>query len=309
MLLTLSANSLRKRLRPPGKGAGSSAGTQLDLVDLPRFAREQLGLYGLNLTTDLLAGADSKRLDSIREAADKASCPCLVLIETEPQPLADMDEDRGGAATERMMRVYRAAHRLGCNSVAVTILGDDSEDSMEAASDRCRRILQFGERMEINLLLASGKGLTEKPDTLTDLIKKIGGFRIGTFPDLLTASASPDPQLFLRRLTPYASAVTISTQTFKPGKKSGQLVQPGYDLESCLKVIQAVGYTGTLAIDYRGEEDPEVGIRQTKAAVEAVLGADVGAAEPDEFEDDLDLGEDTGDTDDGGGEADDEEDE
>src|SRR5262245_32639914 len=109
MLLTLDARSLRRRLLAPRGDAGAMV-----LTDLPRHVRERLNLFGLNLSTDLLVGADHARLDRVREAADKASCPCLVLIESAPQPFADGDDDKGEAAVERMVRVVHAADRLGC---------------------------------------------------------------------------------------------------------------------------------------------------------------------------------------------------
>ena len=71
MLLTLSAVSLRSML---AKGRGGRA--KLELLDLPRYTREELGLHGLNLNTDLLAGQSREMLEKLRERADKAGCAC-----------------------------------------------------------------------------------------------------------------------------------------------------------------------------------------------------------------------------------------
>jgi hypothetical protein len=125
----------------------------------------------------------------------------------------------------------------------------------------------------VNLLIGSGKGPTLEPDRLTDLIKRVGGFRIGTYPDYQTAAASDDPLAYLRRLTPYASAVTASSIGFKKGKSGPE--HQGYDLVEFTKAVIAVGYTGTLAIDYRGDGDPEEGIRNTRAVLESVVGVEV----------------------------------
>jgi len=267
MLLTLAATSLvpyMRRQRPDG-------GQPLTLTDLPRYAREHLNLFGLNVATSMLVGADFERLDQLREAADKASCPCLVLIESEPQPLADPDDDVGDAAVDRLVRVARAAHRLGCNAAAVAVAGPDTEDAMSYASERLRQALQAADRLEINLLLMSHPGLTAHPDRVTDLIKKVGGFRIGTFPDFETASKAADPAYFLRRLTPYASGVTASSLGFKVSKKEGP-VHEAYSLGDYAKVVASVGYTGTLAIDYRGGGDPAEGIAYTRTLLEAAIG-------------------------------------
>ncbi len=273
MLLTLTANSLRSLLLAKGKPKpGTDA---LTLNDLPRFARDRLGLYGLTMSTNLLVGADLHKLDSLRESADKASCPCLVLTESEPQAFGHQDESAGDAVVERVMRVVRAAHRLGCNSVGLALSGEDDEDIFDHTVERLRNVLSIAERLEINLLLQPHKGLTHDPERLTELIKKVGGFRIGTFPDFQTAFKTPDPLLHLRRLAPYASAITASSIAFKPGKKPDTFVHEGYDLFEYVKTITSVGYQGTLALDYRGDGDVVAGIERTKIALESVLGSEV----------------------------------
>lgn len=288
MLLTLAANSLRSRLTPK-KGRATEPG-QISLTDLPRYTRDQLGLFGVHLTTPLLAGADNARLDAIREAADKAPCPCLVLTEPEPLALCTVDDRVGDQAIDRMNRIILAASRLGCNSIGITIADTDNEDAQDFGIERLRRVIGSAERLEINILIAPGQGLTADPEPLTDFIKKVGGFRVGTFPDFETASKAPDPIAYLRKLVPYASAVTISTRGFTAGKKPGEWVHTPYDLLAYIKVVEAVGYQGTLAIDYRGEDDPIEGIKRTKQVLESVLSP---PEEDDLDEDDLlDLPED-----------------
>ena len=282
MLLTLAANSFRRRLLAP-----RSSPDALALTDLPAYAREQLGLYGLNVATDLLAGADQHTLDKLRDAADKASCPCLVLVEPKPLAFAAVDDDAGDAAIARMRRVVQAAHRLGCNSAAVGVTNDDNPDALEYAADRLKRVMQGAERMEVNLLLMAQPGKDETPEKLTDLIKKIGGFRIGTFPDFQTAAASPDAVHFLRRLTPYASAVTAAAVSFRDIKKSPGVVHEPYDLIEYVKVIESVGYQGTLAIDFRGEGDVEQGVKNARDVLIWALGDQIEEMGDD---DELDLG-------------------
>lgn len=286
MLLTLAANSLKSRLVPK-KTRGASADA-LSVTDLPRLTRETLGLYGLHLTTPMLAGADLTRLDAVRDAADKASCPCLTLTEIEPQLLCTENDKVGDGAVERIIRVVRAAHRLGCNAIGVSITGEDEGDALDFCIERVRAVLAVAERLEVNILIVPMAGLTADPERLTDLIKKIGGFRVGTFPDFETASKQPDPALYLRRIVPYAGAVTVSCRTFTTrgkGQGLGQAHGQGpsheaYDLPSYLKVLEAVGYTGTLAIDYRGEGDPLEGLRSAKSFLESALGPPAAAQGP-----------------------------
>jgi len=258
MILILSAISLQRRL--------DSGTPKLSLYELPRFAHEQLGLNGLLLPTSMLAGADIAQVDKLRDCADKASCPCLALLESTPQPLG-RDDDLSEAAVERMLRVMQAASRLGCSSAGVPIEAMDDEDSLSLASENCKRLLERADRLEINLLIAPRKGLTQTPDRLAALMKKIGGFRVGSLPDFEAADQSGDAADYLRRITPYASVVLASTKGFSAENK-----HKGYDLKTLTDAIVSVGFDGSLAIEHRGPGDVVEGLTAAREAMVELLG-------------------------------------
>jgi sugar phosphate isomerase/epimerase len=290
MLLTLSATCVRSLFRVPGSKPKKAAGPALDLLDLPRFAREDLGLSGLNLCTDLLRGADRACLDNFRERTDRASCSCLLLIESEPQSLGAEGESAAAASARRLFQVVEAAHVLGCSAAAARIQSDDSDAALARVASRLRPITERAEKLDVNLLISPAPGLTERPERITELLKKIGGFRVGTYPDFEAASKSKDPSTYLHRLTPYATVVSASTIKFEPAGKragepgveafrSGHWVHKPYDLRGMVAAIESVGYDGPLAIDYRGTDDVTMGVRLSRDALHAVLGQ----AEEDEL--------------------------
>lgn len=226
MLLTLNASCLRGQLLgQPGKTPPSLA-----LADLPQYTREVLGLGGLNLTTDLLVGADRRKLEAFRERADRAGCPCLLLIEAQSQNLGTNDAAAAEAAIERMHRVIQAAQILSCTAAALRVEAPDDDNAMQLVWQRLRKIVDRAERLELNLLVSPSKGLTSKPERMTDLIKKVGGFRIGTLPDFQfarEATGSDDEAVtYLRRITPYASAVLASTLDFSDPPEGGLKLPP-----------------------------------------------------------------------------------
>ncbi len=292
MLLTLNATSLRSMLEKKRSGK-----VELRLPDLPAFARETLGLHGLNLTTSLLAGIDRSGLDTLRDRADKSGCACLLLIESEPQPLGDASDDKAEAGMARLRQVLQAAHILGCSAIAATPSGADDDEVAKRTAERLKKLMASAERAEINILLSPGKGVTSTPDRVTEIIKKVGGFRVGTLPDFQAAAASADPVQYLRRLTPYAAVVSASTVQFvaaagggPPGDAVDAAVEHRpYDLRPFVEAVDAVGFDGTLAIDYRGKGDPVLGVLRTRRILESILG---GEPEIDEAElDELVAGE------------------
>ncbi len=271
----------------------------MTIFDIPKFAREELDLHGMVLSTSMLQGADRALLQKIVENADKAGCPCLTLIESTPQPVGD--PDKAGPAADRIMRVVQAAHWLGCNAVAIPVECADDDDAMSDAAEVLRPILRKAEKMELNLCVASGPGLTAKPERVTELLKRVGGFRIGTLPDFDSAhkfAGTPggDASTYLRRLVPYASTVLAVAQEFTPGKGKVAPAHKPYDLLEYVKTVAAVGFDGSLAIDWRGAGDPVEGITTARDAIRTIIGGGtkveddplddlVDAEEPEETKD------------------------
>ncbi len=255
--------------------------TRGNLADVPRVVREQYGLSGLNIATDLLKGADRAALAALRDAADRAGCACLVLVEP-PLPLASARGDEAERALARSTRLIEAASLLGCNSLALGVAGDTRDETFERAVDALRDVAAAAEKRELNVLIAPTRGLTEEPERVTELIKRVGGFRIGTYPDFEAASRAADPKAYLRRLAPYAWAVSASTVDFVEadavapgeGEDEDDLISPPehvpYDLGQMVEAVASVGYDGTLAIDYRGGAGT-LGLEQSCEALDAAL--------------------------------------
>lgn len=259
MLLTLATGSLARRIAQNGDGA-------LTMLDVPRFAFNQLQLRGLNVPASMLAGWSLPQMDRLRDAADKAGCPCLVLVQKVPLPLASDDPAERQAAAERVRRLAVAANRLGCNSLAIRCGGPDTDEAFEQAATEIKALMPAVERLELNVLLAPGEGLTHEPDRLTELIKRIGGFRIGSLPDFAHAASTGDAVEALRRLAPYAGAVHATVEGFT---KSGR--HRGCDLAACVAAIRSVGFLNTLAIDYTGEDDPVESIERARDILQAAI--------------------------------------
>lgn len=257
MLLTLSAKSFQKELQSRRSGS-------MTLTDLPRHAHTELGLNGLIIQTSLLAGWDTKQLEQLRNEADKAACPCLLLVEDREHVISSIHDPSFAEIEDRMERVLRVAHRLGGAGVAMSAVVSTQPDAIDEAAEAIKRIVTRAERLELNLLLSSCKGVASTPEGVTTLIRKIGGFRIGSYPEFHHATKSGDRDTFLRSLAPYASAISATATGAQANGK-------GVDVASCLRAIRAVGYDGTLAIEFTGPGDPTQGVNEARVIVEGVL--------------------------------------
>jgi len=250
-------------------GDGKPSPGKLTMLELPDFAIRELQLRGLNVPASVFAGWSLQDLDRLRDQADKAGCPCLVLIEDCPLPLGHADPAHREAAAERVRRLAVAAHRLSCNALAIACEGPDTDEAFDLVADELRNLMPQVERMELNVLIAPHEGLTFTPDRLTDLIKRIGGFRIGSLPSFGHAAATGDPIGALRKLAPYAGAVQATVEGFTPGGK-----HRGPDLAACVAAIRSVGFLNTLAIDYVGRKNPIEQIGKARVILQNAIDAE-----------------------------------
>jgi hypothetical protein len=259
MLLTLAARSLRSLV----SGNGDEA---MSLLDVPDFSIGKLQLRGVNVPSSMLAGWSLEDLDRLRDRGDKAGCPCLVLIED--TPLSFLEADAAGTA-DRIQRLAVAANRLGCNALSIRCAAPDTDDAFDQTAGELKAVMPAVERMELNLLIAPNEGLTQEPDRLTELLKRVGGFRIGSLPDFGHAAASGDLVDALRKLAPYAGAVHATVQGFD---KKGRHCR--YDLAEGVAAIRSVGFLNTLAIDYVGKGDAVGDIEKARAILQQAIEAD-----------------------------------
>ncbi len=252
MILTLATRSLRTLVSNNGDRS-------LSMLEVPDFAMQQLELRGLNVPSSMLAGWSLEDLDQLRDRADKAGCPCLVLIEDRPLPFASNNEAERQSTADRTQRLAVAASRLGCNAMALQCEAPDTNEALDQTATELKEVMPAIERSELNLLIAPHEGLTASPERLTDLLKRIGGFRVGSLPDFAHAAASGDLVHALRQLAPYAGAVHATVDTFdRKGKHKS------YDLAAGVEAIRSVGFVNTLAIDYVGDGDPVADIGKAR---------------------------------------------
>ena len=251
MVLTLSVGALRplmKRAKKP-----------LDIFELPTFVNEEMGLRGLNIPSDLLAGRTPKDFERLCDLSDKAHCPFLVLIETPELNL--WNPVNQPAVIDRLRRLASAATRIGCSSVAISL----AEVTTQARADAVVKTLKMA------LLLQSGTGILSDGKLLVDVVKKVGGFRIGTMPSFQHASTNGGVSQELRKLAPYAQSITASVKGFS---EEGDHAE--WSLDECVETLRAVGYVNSLSLDYLGKGDP---IKPLSMARD-MLSAAIEAAEP-----------------------------
>jgi sugar phosphate isomerase/epimerase len=243
MVPTLEAGSLARIV------AGVAPGGTLQLEELPEFASREFGVRGLSIPAELLSGRPLREIERLRDAADKAGCPCLLLTEHRPLLIA------GGhlaAGVDRLVRLAGAASSLGCSCLAVSPIAEAGGDADSLATGLRSGLLAI-ERFELNLLvIPSDSGDLSEVAGVIDLIRRVGGFKIGCMPTFRHALSTRDPEATLRKLAPYAAAIEADLDGLGLGR-SGEAKVGRVLLKELVEALRAVGYANTLALASRAE--------------------------------------------------------
>ena len=256
ILLTLAGGSLKSFV---------DSG-ELALEDIPAFAMREFDLRGLNMPASMFAGCSLDVFDRLRDKADKAGCPVLTLTEETPLRFSDASPGDLNKTFDRVSRLATAANRLGCNALTISCEAPkDTDEVFERMAMSIKKVIQRIENFDLNLLVAPTDGLTSDPDRLTALIKKVGGFKIGSFPRFDHAEKTPDPSDTMRKLAPYAGGMEAVVTSGKGGIAQVAAYEA---IESVLNV----GYQNTLAIRFAGKGDPVEMIRSGRRQIAEALG-------------------------------------
>ncbi len=250
VLLTLAIQSLNPLLDD-----GS-----LDILDAPQLSSEKLGLRGVMIDATHLSGWTMDSYDTFRNNADKANSPCLLVRDNTQMDLLGSRE----VSLERIQRLSVAANRLGCNAIAISPRFPENQNDVDTIIEQIRYAMHGVERLELNLLLQPCEGMSSNPDQHIEIIKQIGGFRIGALPTFESAGATGDGIDALRKLAPYAGGIVADFPSAR-GKKKVDVIEG-------LQTVLEVGYSNTIAVNYTGKGDVLKEIRKITDKMQPHVG-------------------------------------
>jgi hypothetical protein len=250
VLLTLAIQSLNPLLEE---------GKQ-NILDVPTLATEKLDLRGVMIDAEHLSGWTLESYDAFRNNADKAKSPCLLVRDNSPMDLLENSE----ISLERIKRLSVAANRLGCNAIAVTPTFPNDQNAVDLIVEKIRDAMRGVERLELNLLLQPCEGQSMDPDQHIEIIKQIGGFRIGALPTFQSASSTGNGIEALRKLAPYAGGIVADF----PNRRGKKKIDP---VEGLCAVLE-VGYSNTVSLNYSGKGDALKEIRKVAGKMQLQLG-------------------------------------
>ncbi len=244
---------------------------KLDHLDFAKTAKLDFGIEAVEYVNQFFKDkADDQRYlgEMKQRAADLGVKSLLIMIDNEGD-LGDADERKRAQAVEKHHKWVEAAKFLGCHSIRVNARSSGSYDEQLArAADGLRKLSEFGEKHEINVIVENHGGLSSNGQWLAAVIRRVGHRRCGTLPDFgnfeLGDGKEYDRYQGVSELMPFAKAVSAKSSDFD--ERGNELHT---DYRKMLKIVLDAGYRGYLGIEYEGGTTGEAeGIRATKSLLE-----------------------------------------
>lgn len=246
---------------------------ELDHLEFARTAREDFGIDGVEYVNQFFddKARDRSYLQEMKTRAEDAGVrSLLIMIDGEGQ-LGHPDDSQRTQAVENHYKWVEAADFLGCHSIRVNARSRGSyEEQQRLAADGLRRLGEFADDYDINVLVENHGGLSSNGEWLAGVMERADHPRVGTLPDFGNFRIREGEQYNryrgVREMMPYAKAMSAKSHEFD---EEGNEVNTDY--YRMMRIVLDAGYRGYVGIEYEGDQLSErAGIRATKRLLERV---------------------------------------
>lgn len=239
-------------------------------LDFPKTARE-LGIDGVEYVNTCLfdKAQDTAYLQELKNVCEGEGVTSLLIMCDAEGALGDPDEAARTQAIENHYKWVEAAAFLGCHSIRVNAQSSGTyEEQQRLAADGLRRLCEYGNQHNINVLVENHGGLSSNGAWLAGVMDMVDHPRVGTLPDFGNFLITPwgqqpeewyDRYQGVEELMPYAKAVSAKTQAFT---EDGNETRTDY--YRMMKIVLDAGYRGFVGIEYEGAIDEMEGIIATR---------------------------------------------
>ncbi len=224
-------------------------------LDFPRIAREDFGVNGIEFVNTLFEVPTEGYLKKLKaNAATHGVTMVLIMCDDEGDGCGDTKEARKQFEINHRKWVD-IAHYLGCHAIRTNCRGPEKVDKAEALkwSKECYdKLLDYAKPANISVIIENHGGVSNDPDWMIELMKKVNNKAFGTHPDWRRPSPEFDNYVYLQKTLPYAKAISYRNQ-------------PTEELTAkMIKLSHDSGYRGWYGIESSGREEIKKGIELLK---------------------------------------------
>jgi L-ribulose-5-phosphate 3-epimerase len=253
--------------------SGGPTKAKMTNLDFPKAAKEDYGIDAIEFVNQFFKDKanDKEYLADLKKRSDDLGVKMLLIMCDGEGALGDADEKKRQKAVENHYRWVEAAKYLGCHAIRVNAQSSGSYDEqLERAADGLRKLSDFGDKHEIDVIVENHGGLSSNGEWLAAVMKRANHKRCGTLPDFgnfnLGGGKEYDRYKGVAELMPFAKAVSAKSHDFDDKGNETHT-----DYKKMMKIVLDAGYHGYVGIEYEGGKlsEPE-GIKATKKLLERV---------------------------------------
>jgi sugar phosphate isomerase/epimerase len=247
---------------------------KLDNLDFAKTAKEQFGIEAIEYVNQFWKDKahDEKYLKELKKRSDDLGVKVLLVMCDGEGALGDPDNAKREQAIENHRKWLDAAEFLGCHSIRVNAQSRGSfEEQQKLAADGLRRLAEFGEDYDLNVIVENHGGLSSNGQWLAGVMKMVNRKNCGTLPDFGNFRVGKDEEYDrykgVDELMPFAKAVSAKTHDFDA---NGNETHTDYARMMDI-VVNKHGYHGYCGIEYEGSQLGEAeGIIASRKLLERV---------------------------------------
>ena len=185
----------------------------IDPLDFPLLARRDYGIDAVEYVNTFYfnRAEDPDYLAELKRRADGEGVHSLLIMCDAEGSIGDPSESERIANAERHHTWVEAARYLGCHAIRVNAASDPSlppDEQQKLAADGLRRLCEFADSQEINVLVENHGGHSSNAQWLVGVMQLVDHPRVGTLPDFGNFVIGPgevyDRYQGVEELMPYA---------------------------------------------------------------------------------------------------------
>lgn len=215
-------------------------------LDFPRIAKEDFGISGIEFVNTLFESPTTMDyLNTLKRNAANHGVTCV-------QIMCDAEGD-ACSPTAEARRQFEINHRkwidaakyLGCHCIRINCRGPkdaNKEEALKWAAETCHMMLEYAIPVGISVLIENHGGLSNDPDWMVALMKKVDSRYLGILPDWREPSKDFDNVNFLSKTLPYAGGMSFRDQPDE--KLSARMINMSHEM----------GFRGWYGIESAGRE-------------------------------------------------------
>ena len=245
---------------------------KLTNLDFPAKSKKDFGIDVVEYVSMFFNNKhkDSSYLADLKKRASDAGVKNN-LIMVDGENISDLDASKRKKAVESHYSWVDAAKFLGCSAIRVNLssmeMPGTAEDEANAAIDGYAKLLEYGEKEGINIVVENHFGRSSNAQWLVGIMKQVNHPRAGVLPDFgnfcikrskpetndiagwmkTVCEEKYDMYKGVEELMPYAKGVSAKTHKFNTDGEEVEM-----DFMRLFKIIKNSGFKGYVGIEYEG---------------------------------------------------------